>query len=80
MEGGREGDKEKEREDIPLLNNLRKFTKLIFLWVKKEIIINSLMTDAIWKVAEKSAFGTCLINKISVNIKSKHFVIPRKCL
>lgn len=48
MEGEREGDKEKEREDIPLLNNLRKFTKLIFLWVKKKkIIINSLMTDAI---------------------------------
>lgn len=44
------------------------------------IFINILMADTIWDVAEKSAFATSLINRISVNTKSKHVIIQGKLL
>ena len=54
--------------------------KKIHIFFQIQIIINILMTDALWKVAQKSTFGICLISRISVNKKSKLAVIQRKLL
>ena len=73
MEEGRKKGKEEEKK--------KKYSSIInwenshtYASRSKMMIGNILMTDAIWKVAEKSAFVICLINRKSVNIKSKHAI------
>lgn len=90
-EGGKKGGREKGRKKRRQGGKERRKGKkdpCIITWenshtysfISKFIIVNVLMTDTIGKVAEKSAFATCLINKISVNVKSKHAIILEELL